>query len=47
MNYHLGLKPFECPYPMCFKKFTEKGNMKTHLKTHKHINEYVKYKLKN
>jgi hypothetical protein len=31
---HTGEKPHECPYPGCFKRFSEKGNMRTHIKTH-------------
>ncbi len=31
---HTGEKPYECPFKECHKRFTEKGNMKTHYKTH-------------
>ncbi len=34
MMIHTGDKPYECPYKDCYRKFTEKGNMKTHYKTH-------------
>lgn len=29
---HKGVKPYSCKY--CFKSFTQKGNLKKHLKTH-------------
>lgn len=35
---HTGERPHSCPVAGCLKKFTEKGNMKTHLKTHVTIN---------
>jgi hypothetical protein len=31
---HTGEKPHKCTYPGCNKRFSEKGNMKTHFKTH-------------
>lgn len=31
---HSGEKPHTCPYSGCLKRFSEKGNMRTHLKTH-------------
>lgn len=31
---HTGERPFVCPYSNCGKRFTEKGNMKTHIKVH-------------
>jgi len=31
---HSGKRPFACPFPECGKSFVEKGNMKTHFKTH-------------
>jgi len=31
---HFEKKPFNCPYPRCPRKFTEKGNARTHLKIH-------------
>ena len=31
---HTGEKPHKCPIKGCTKKFSEKGNMKTHLRTH-------------
>lgn len=31
---HTGEKPHVCSYNGCGKRFSEKGNMKTHLKTH-------------
>ena len=31
---HTGEKPHMCPYVGCEKRFSEKGNMKTHYKTH-------------
>lgn len=42
MNIHCGKKPFICEYPDCGKRFSEKGNMKTHLKTHmkKNLGEF-------
>lgn len=33
---HLGIKPFHCEF--CGNKFTEKGNLTVHLKSHPHIN---------
>jgi len=38
---HTGEKPHKCTFPGCNKRFSEKGNMKTHLKTHvKYLNKY-------
>jgi uncharacterized Zn-finger protein len=34
MYTHTGEKPFICQVNGCEKKFTEKGNMKTHAKKH-------------
>jgi uncharacterized Zn-finger protein len=31
---HSGIKPHVCPVSSCGKKFSEKGNMKSHYKTH-------------
>jgi len=31
---HTGLKPHKCPYLSCGRKFSERGNMKTHMKIH-------------
>lgn len=31
---HTGEKPHSCTFPDCERKFTERGNMKTHMKTH-------------
>jgi uncharacterized Zn-finger protein len=31
---HTGEKPYQCAFEGCNKKFVEKGNMKTHYKTH-------------
>ena len=31
---HTGKKPFKCEYDFCKKVFLEKGNMRTHMKTH-------------
>jgi uncharacterized Zn-finger protein len=32
LRTHFGIKPFICSF--CFKKFNEKGNLKTHLRIH-------------
>ena len=37
LNTHTGEKPYICPYQGCEKRFTEKGNMKTHLKIHVYL----------
>jgi len=42
---HTGEKLHKCSFPGCNKRFSEKGNMKTHLKTHVIINFYEKSKL--
>jgi uncharacterized Zn-finger protein len=34
MMIHTGEKPFDCLFEGCLRKFVEKGNMKTHYKTH-------------
>ncbi len=34
MMIHTGEKPFVGLYPGCEKRFSEKGNMKTHYRTH-------------
>jgi uncharacterized Zn-finger protein len=31
---HMGIRPYNCPYPGCGKSFVEKGNMKAHFKVH-------------
>jgi uncharacterized Zn-finger protein len=38
LNTHTGEKPYVCAYDGCGKKFSEKGNMKTHLKIHSKFN---------
>jgi uncharacterized Zn-finger protein len=43
---HTGEKPHKCTYPGCNKRFSEKGNMKTHFKTHVKILK-IKIKIKN
>jgi uncharacterized Zn-finger protein len=40
LNTHTGEKPYLCPFPGCEKKFTEKGNMKTHFKIHVYLYKY-------
>jgi uncharacterized Zn-finger protein len=32
LRMHAGIKPFSCKF--CFKSFTQKSNMKKHMKTH-------------
>lgn len=39
---HTGEKPHLCPFPGCGKRFSEKGNMKTHAKTHSKANSKKK-----
>jgi len=34
MKIHSQIKEINCVYPGCKKVFTQKGNMKSHLKTH-------------
>ena len=34
MRKHTGEKPFMCPYQDCDKKFAQKGNLNTHVKSH-------------
>ena len=34
MRKHTGEKPFSCPYDDCDKKFAQKGNLNTHMKSH-------------
>ena len=34
MSIHTGEKPYECEYPQCYKRFNEKGNMRTHIENH-------------
>jgi uncharacterized Zn-finger protein len=34
IHTHTGEKPYECIFPDCGRRFTEKGNMKIHLKIH-------------
>ena len=33
-NKHTNIKPFECTFPDCHKKFAEKGNLKSHHRVH-------------
>jgi uncharacterized Zn-finger protein len=37
MRVHTGIKPFQCD--ICKKSFSEKSNLKTHLKIHKNSKE--------
>jgi len=34
MRKHTAEKPFSCPYDGCNKKFAQKGNLNTHMKSH-------------
>ena len=34
LRYQTGEKPFICPYSNCDKRFTEKGNLNTHIRIH-------------
>lgn len=45
LRKHTGEKPFACPYGNCKKKFSQKGNLKTHIKNHSIIEtKGVQYK---
>jgi uncharacterized Zn-finger protein len=34
INRHRKIKPYECTFPDCKKRFSEKGNLKSHLRVH-------------
>jgi len=38
-------KSFICPYPECGKKFTESGNLKTHIRIHVNSEKHAKNRL--
>jgi hypothetical protein len=43
MRVHTGVKPFKCD--ICNKFFSEKSNLKTHIKKHRDINQNIKTKI--
>ena len=34
LRTHTGEKPYQCPFPGCFKRFTQSSNLTAHEKTH-------------
>ena len=36
---HTGVKPYECPYPGCLKRFTESGNRNQHYRAVHFVSE--------